>query len=226
MRAKVSNAFIGLFFIIVAVLLAGNAVFDWDFSLFFKGWWTLFIIIPSLLSIVKSGFRISNSICLIVGTMLLVTNRFPQVFTWSLFRELVFPAVLFVIGINILFSQSFKNVADKIVGNNAKGPDYTAIFSTVKQQHIGEAFIGSNVTSIFGTVDLDLRHAIISQDVVIDVTSVFGGANIYLPANVKSKLSTVPIFGGATDKTIHPTDGNAPTVYINSVCVFGGVDVK
>ncbi len=226
MRNRASNALVGLFFIIAAVLLAGHAIFDWSFSLLFPGWWTLFIIVPALLSIVKSGFKIFNSICLIIGAMLLVTKQFPEVFTWNLFGKLVFPSVLLVIGVNILFDRSFKNAADRAVRNNAKGPDYTAIFSGLKQRITREEFTGSDITAVFGGIDLDLRDAIINQDVVIDITAVFGGVNIYLPGNVRAKLSTVPIFGGATDKSIPSTDVNAPTVFISSVCVFGGADIK
>lgn len=226
MRARVSNVILGLFFVIAAIIWAGNEVFDWNFSIFFNGWWTFFIIIPAILSIVKTGFKIANSIFLILGLMLLGVNLFPAVFTWEIFRGLIFPVVLLVIGLGILFGRPLKNAAYKAAIENTKGQDYSAIFGSVNQRVINEEFQGADISAVFGGVELDLRGAIINQDVVINLTTVFGGADIFLPPNVKAKLSTVPIFGGASDKSIHSIDINAPTVFVNSVCVFGGVDIK
>ena len=47
-----------------------------------------------------------------------------------------------------------------------------------------------------------------------------------LPDNVKIKTSGVPVFGGIENKKENCKAENAPTIYINYVCVFAGVDLK
>lgn len=66
MRKNVANILWGLFFIGIGVGLIGNVLGFWDFSVFFKGWWTLFIIIPALVSMVQSGIRLGNLIVLAI----------------------------------------------------------------------------------------------------------------------------------------------------------------
>jgi hypothetical protein len=71
MRNRISNVLWGLFFIIIGVGFAGNLFFDWDFHLFFDGWWTLFIIIPCLISMIQNGFGTASTIGFIIGVLLL-----------------------------------------------------------------------------------------------------------------------------------------------------------
>ena len=43
--------------------------------------------------------------------------------------------------------------------------------------------------------------------------------------NIKVKIKSTPIFGGVTDKSVHNQESEH-TIYINSTCIFGGVDIK
>ncbi|NLZ47136.1 MAG: hypothetical protein GX896_10645, partial [Clostridiales bacterium] len=75
-------------------------------------------------------------------------------------------------------------------------------------------------------IDLDLRRSIITTDVTINATNVFGGSDIFLPDNVKCVLSDTPIFGGVDNHHVDSINPNAPIVYINGMSVFGGMDIK
>ena len=50
--------------------------------------------------------------------------------------------------------------------------------------------------------------------------------DIYLPDNVNVKLKSTALFGGADDKRRFEDLPGAPTVYVSSLCLFGGVDIK
>ena len=79
------------------------------------------------------------------------------------------------------------------------------------------------------TWDNNTRSAIVEQtedDVVINANATFGSIDIYVPQYVRVIVKSTSIFGGVTDKTTPAADVNAPKVYVNSVCLFGGVDVK
>ena len=47
-----------------------------------------------------------------------------------------------------------------------------------------------------------------------------------MPANVKVKIKSVPIFGGVDNKANTQADENSHTIYINSTTVFVGVEIK
>ena len=61
-----------------------------------------------------------------------------------------------------------------------------------------EEFKGKNLDAIFGGIDLDLRGAKITSDVVINASAVFGGIDIIVPENVKVKIKSNAIFGGVS----------------------------
>jgi len=77
----------------------------------------------------------------------------------------------------------------------------------------------------FGGLTVDLRNAVITQNISIDAIAVFGGVDILLPANVTVKLSDNSMFGGCS-KHRNNAAADAPTVYVNAVAMFGGVEVK
>lgn len=226
MRIKTSNILWGAFFIILGLGFAGNAFNMWNFNIFFDGWWTLFIIIPCGISLIQNGFKISNLIGLMIGIMLLLAAQ--GVVEGNVLGKLIVPFIFVLIGLSMIFKNLFRgehggHIDIKYQGGNS---EHSAIFSGGRYQVTGEKFMGTTMNAIFGGVDLDLRNAIIDEDVVINATAVFGGINIYVPSNVKVKVSNVPIFGGVDNKAFNSPDPNAPTIYLNSTCMFGGIDIK
>ncbi|HEY5525349.1 MAG TPA: LiaF domain-containing protein [Clostridium sp.] len=230
MRSKLGNVLWGLAFIVAGVGVAGDISGLWNFNLLFKGWWTLFIIVPCLVSMVQNGVNRGNIIGLVIGALLLIEaqNIVPR----NLVGKMIFPIILVFIGLSIIFKDNkgkFNCCKNKVHHTNTSGDGYinaVGIFGGSKMIPANERVTGATATAIFGGIDLDLRNAIIDEDIVIDSTAIFGGVNIFLPPNVNVKVSSLPIFGGVDDKSIHTAAENAPTIYINATCVFGGMDIK
>lgn len=227
MRNRTSNILWGLIFIVISLGFAGNAFDLWNFELFFDGWWTLFIIVPSVISLAQNGFSTSPLIGLSIGIILLLSAQgiLPAGILW----KLMIPVILFLIGINLIFKDSLfhSKVKSRVnINYSSKGPDYSAIFSAQKIMCAHEPFNGASVNAIFGGVDLNLRDAIITEDVVMDCSAIFGGIDIFVPNNINVKVSSVPIFGGVSNKTNRPLDPSVPTLFINATCMFGGIDIK
>lgn len=221
MKKKISDIVLGAILIIAGVIFLGNEFDFWNIKLFFKGWWTLFIIVPSVLGLCEKGNKVSAILGLLIGVLLLFAAR--DIIRWSSVGKIFLPALLIIIGVSIIFKRNFKmSKIDNKYGKN----NYIAIFSGSEENISNQKFEGTNITAIFGGVELDLRNAIIEKDVVINCTTVFGGIDIMLPDNVKVKTSGVPVFGGVENKKENSKEDKAPTVYINYVCVFAGVDLK
>lgn len=228
---KVENVLWGLVFILAGIIVGGKAIGIIDINLFFDGWWTLFIIIPACISLITEKGKIGSIIGIIIGVMLLLACQ--GIITFSVIGKLVLPLILVGVGISIMFRETVeRKISDEIKNiensKDLKGKEvYCATFSKHEVKSKEEKFEGANIIAVFGGVECDLRNAVIESDVVINATSVFGGADIYLPENVNIKIKSTAIFGGVenTRKDININE-EYHTIYINAITVFGGIDIK
>lgn len=226
MRDKWTSGVFGIAFIVLGVLYGLNAFSIWSFNIFFNGFWTLFIIIPSVISILKNGFSTGSTICLALGSIWLLSAQ--GFLNDGVAGKLIFPMILVVIGINIvrknLFQREYNNRIS--VKYSGEGQDYTAVFGGSNYKVEYEKFNGASVNAIFGGVEVDLRNSYIDEDVVINASAIFGGVEIYVPSNVRVKITGIPIFGGIENNVKNELDETAPIVYINATCMFGGIEVS
>lgn len=226
MRKRIGSIIWGILFIVAGVGFAGNAFGLWNFDLFFSGWWTLFLIIPAAVSMVENGPNTGNSILLLAGLVLLLSAQgFIQ---REIIGKLFFPVVLVLVGLSILLGSRAHHTAPKEAAAGAAvgpHPSYNAVFSGSSVRWPAEPFAGATLSAVFGGVDLDLREAVITQDVIIDATVVFGGIDLYVPPNVRVKVAGTPVFGGVENKAAAMSE-DAPTIYVNCTCIFGGMDIK
>jgi len=208
----------GIAIIALGVIFAGNALNLFNINIFFKGWWTLFIIIPSFIGLFKRGSFFSSTLGLVIGFLLLLAAQ--DFIAWHMVGKIFIPVLIIMVGLSFMFKPNFKA---KQISKKVK-KEYVGIFSGCEEKIVNE-FDGANCVAVFGGIDLDLRDTEIKEDIVIECVSVFGGIDIKVPDNVVVKTSGVPIFGGAENKVRTPKDKKTHTVYINYVCVFGGIDV-
>lgn len=202
------NKILGVSILGVGVVLLGNVLNFWDISLFFDGWWTLFIIIPSLYGYFKKQW-VSSTASLSVGVFLLLSAN--DIVSW----EVVFPVILIMIGVSFLFKQK-PNIDEK------SSKDYIAIFSG-NENKIESELNDMSIMALFGGVELDMRTATLYKDITIECTCLFGGVDILTPENSIVIIKGVPIFGGVENNALK---GNGNTITINVTCLFGGVEIK
>lgn len=223
---KVSNCLWGLVFIILGVIFGLNALNLANINIFFDGWWTLFIIIPCFIGLFKDNDKTGNLIGLIIGICLLLGCL--DVIAFDLIWKLLGPGILIIIGFSFIFKDTLNKKVKQEIKKLAKNdfPEYCATFGSQNINFINEQFEGCNLTAVFGGVKCDLKDSIINEDVVINASAIFGGITIYVPQNVKVKISSTPIFGGVKDER-HNTKGDyKQTIYINATALFGGVEIK
>lgn len=257
MRSRISNILWGLFFVFIGIGFAGNALNLWHFNLFFPGWWTLFIIIPCIISLVQYGYRPGSLIGLIIGVMLLLSRQ--GFFNPYLVGQLILPVIFIIIGLSIMFPNHFhrENHGGHFGPSGSSGADtgdtyrdntyrytagdgsswqnsthtdgskiHTATFASLNINFDNEIFSGTTANAYFGAAALHLENAIINEDVTIYCNATFGGIELYLPSYVKVKVQSTPVFGGVSNKRRYMANQDAPTVFINATCMFGGVEIK
>lgn len=222
------NILWGIVLVIIGVIVGLNALNITNIDIFFNGWWTLFIIIPSLIGLLNEKDKTGNIIGLIIGIVLLLGVQ--NIINFDLIWKLILPMIIIIFGLSLIFGNTFNNKINKEIKkiNNKKGKneEYCSTFSQQKIDFDDEEFKGASLTAVFGGITLDLRKAKINEDVVIDTTSVFGGIDIYVPDNIKIKVKSTSIFGGVDNKKIKNDNEKEHIIYINASCIFGGVDIK
>ena len=209
------NVFWGVVLIVIGVLYLGRNMDWWDFSIFFSGWWILFLIVPSLISLVRRESIGTSFLILDLGVLMLLASQ--DVILWSTIWKVFIPVIIIVVGLSVIFSNR------KIRKPKANAKSYVAVFSGIEET-IDEIKSDFQVTSIFGSVELDLRDVKLKNDLVIDCFTLFGGIDIHLPKDVKVEVSGLPIFGGL-DSKYKSSESSKYTIYVNHTTIFGGIDL-
>lgn len=225
---KFSNVLWGLALISVGVIIGLNSFGITDIDLFFEGWWTLFIIVPSFIGLLTQREKTGNAIALCIGVFLLLSVR--DVISFDMLWKLAVPAIIVIIGLKMVFAGIFGNKTPEQVRRIKESREglkgATATFSGSDINFDGEIFYGTDLNAIFGGIKCDLRQAIIDQDCVINASAIFGGVDIFIPEGVNVKIYSNSIFGGVSESKHAPSKGHPHTLYINATCMFGGVEIK
>ena len=223
---NLKRALWGIVLIAAAIVIALNSFDIIDFDIFFDGWWTLFIIIPSLVGVIQDRDKSGAIFGLCIGVFLLLCAQ--DILDFDMFWKLLVPAIIAFIGLKMIFSSFFKNKTDKIVKEiKVNGGDLqngVAVFCGTEMDFNGAVFFFVDLTAVFGGIDCDLRGAIIDKDCVIKVCAVFGAIDIIAPDNVKVVTNTSAIFGGVDNQK--SSQSGVHTIYIEGACIFGGVDIR
>lgn len=114
----------------------------------------------------------------------------------------------------------------------ANGDDYidsTACFGGVKKNIVSKKFRGGDVTNIFGGTEINLMQADIEDKANLEITQVFGGTKLIVPAHWEIKSEIVAILGTVEDKRpVNPTVGSEPTkvLVLVGTTVLGGIEIR
>lgn len=217
------NIIWGIVLIVIGVVYGLNTLNVISIDLFFSGWWTLFIIIPCMISLFTNKDKMGSIIGLIVGILLFLGAN--DIIDYDLIWKLIFPLIIITLGLSLIFKdRKITKKAEDITEDKNSG--ITAIFSGEEVSYDNRVFTGGNLTSIFGGIECDLRRAKIKNDVIINTYSFFGGIDILAPDNVKVSVSSTSLFGGVDNKKKNSDNTSDMTIYVNAICIFGGVDIK
>jgi predicted membrane protein len=100
------------------------------------------------------------------------------------------------------------------------------VFNSIHRVIISDNFRGGNITTLFGGTKLDLTQAKLAPgENVLELTTLFGGANIRVPQNWRVILNVTSIFGGFDDKRFghyNNEETSEGILIIKGVTLFGG----
>lgn len=235
------------------VLLTGVALLLRGMDLIVFPWWlfrwpTILIIIGIVIGI-RSNFENNAWLVLVlIGGLFLLRDL--DIFGRELWK--FGPAIaVMVLGVVIIFRalargqknkdrynryeatsyDSASTPSETVSSSNIDSDDYIDLVNVIggtKRKVFSKQFRGGETVNFFGGTHLDLTQADLEGNAAIDITCVFGGVQLIVPANwsVESRVTTV--LGGLEDKRAPVTLQGPPQkrLVLTGVCVFGGIEIK
>lgn len=108
--------------------------------------------------------------------------------------------------------------------------DSTNILGGVKKNILSKKFKGGEVVNVFGGAHINLTQADFEGTATLNVTQVFGGSKLIIPANWEIRQSeTVTVCGGIEDKRpVQPnhTGESQKVLILVGTTVFGGIEIN
>lgn len=151
--------------------------------------------------------------------------------------NVLWPLVLIAAGVVMLiYRMHWQPLASRMnpgASNESRSSEHTlrefALFSQVKRRVQSPAFEGGELSATFGGIEIDLRHAEISNEdrrVILEATTAFGGIEIRVPEHWRVSVEGTAVFGQFEDKTIPPRPEpgvTTPVLVIRGGVAFGAV---
>ena len=219
-RVTSGNSIWGVVLVFLGVGFLLETTSSAHFGNFVANYWPVVLLIVALFKLIEGRVRSATFWGLLGLILLLATLGVFKVGFWSVF----WPAVLILVGLNLLFhAGSFA-----VTGDSNSNLNLIAGFGSVHKVAASKNFQEANMVSFFGGSKLDLKSAKLSKNgAEINVVSLFGGTEIIVPDNVPVKVDVVALFGGSEDKRQHPSvEIEEPYLTIQGFVIFGGVEIK
>lgn len=227
-----------IIFGIILVILGTGFLLDQFGVISFTGiisiYWPLLLIIVGTLGLLKrNSSKFISGLILIFGILFQIQKLgFLKVDVFKTF----WPVVLIALGFSIIFSRGnliIKTASSyKSSGYNKNVSlenviDESAIMAGIERNVHSQEFRDGKVTVIMGGIDLDLREAkLYNNEAHLEINTIMGGVDIYVPDNWRIEHKGTPILGGFTNKRKYIGDINAPLLVINFSAIMGGIEIK
>lgn len=213
---------IGLLIILIGIGFLLQQADLFQFTNFLVDWWPLIFIIIGFVQLLYHAqvSLFTGPLFIIIGAILLM-NQWTDM---SLFNFL-WPIIIIYVGIIFIFFQSKDH---KSIDENHMLQSFS-LFSGSEIISRSNPLKGGTVTTIFGGADIDIREAVIEDDeIVIELTALFGGIELRVPHDVQVHVKGVPIFGGWEDSTRitqREEATNPKKINVKCITIFGGAEI-
>lgn len=216
----------GVCLLALGLILLGNSLGLLSVNLFFKGWWTLFIIIPSFYGLFAKDSFSTSLVFLIAGVLLLLKEQKIIKGDINVFT-IIIALVIIRVALSFIFKKrnGFKYDGKAIKGHKSNSAAAVAVFSGREERYSEKVSALPDAVAVFGGVDIDLRDAVFENDVCLNATAIFGGIDIIVPNNINVVCNGTGIFGGC-ENARKTGSSSQHTLSVEYTAVFGGIDVK
>jgi hypothetical protein len=101
------------------------------------------------------------------------------------------------------------------------------VWSGIERKVTSPDFRGGDVTAIMGGAEIDLRPAKMPGGrAIVDLTVMWGGVEIFVPADWQVTVEALPLMAGIEDGTRAPAGEVRGNLVLRGVVLMGGVEIK
>jgi len=243
-RGPGSRILLGLFLFLIGCFLLLKEVLPQFFPVWLFTWPMILIAIGLYLGIRDRFRQIGSFILIFLGILFLARN-----FGMGLdIHRFLIPIMLVFLGVVMIlrpkknrcenyFKEEFPSESSsqesilsdepKKTGSNEDYFESTNIFGGTQKSILSKKFRGAEITCIFGGCEIDLSNADISETAIINLSLIFGGGKLIIPADWQVRSNLVPIFGGIGDVR-NPSQRvlSSKILILEGACVFGGLEIS
>ena len=223
-----------------ALLLVGAVLLIGAFGIDLPDWiisWPMAIIAAGIIVGATTKFRDYTWLMMIgAGIFFLIVREFPEVNI----QRYILPIIFIVVGLLVLYGSRESWFSLRRSNSDGNSPqdegrqaedqsiEMTSAFGGIKKVIYNKSFRGGEILTVFGGGEVNLMNADFEGTIILEVTVMFGGIKLIVPAHWEvSTTETVAIFGGIDDKRSYntPTDPNKKLI-VRGTILFGGLDVR
>lgn len=208
--------------------------------------WPSFLIVLGLSGLIGKNRNVLFSLILIMVGGVFLAQAFDLLNNIQV-SDFIFPTILIFIGISFLFprrsttffeynSTSSEDREDKYTTSGKKKNksfyresnrrEYNAILSGLSEKIVNKDFKNVTLTTLLGSANIDFREIDLTADsAVIEVNSILGSSDLYLPIGFRYEIEGTTIFGEV--ENFLENDVNASKIIqIHYACVLGEITLR
>jgi len=193
-------------------------------------WWPAVLVAYGLTRLTGTAGRRNTglgAICTVGGALLLLHESGIVHFDpWDFW-----PVVLVVLGGSMVAGAMRRHRDADASRTPGAATDSTlntfVVWAGIERKVVSPDFRGGDVTAIMGGAEIDLRHAKMPAGrAVIEVTVMWGGVELYVPADWTVTVEALPLMAGIEDATRAPAGEIRGHLVLKGVVLMGGVEIK
>lgn len=191
--------------------------------------WPSLLILIGVYNLVRDRrIQIFSVILIGIGTIYLLNELDIIVVTFRQIMMYFWPALLILLGFNILFSRPRKirpiEPSSK-PRHTSNQREYNAFLNSVNERVNNMSFEYSSINSVMASAEIDFSTIEFKNDTAsIEINSVLSSVLVKLPSGVRINLSGSPILGDITDKSMGDPNSNK-TLNVNFTCILGNIEI-
>jgi predicted membrane protein len=102
----------------------------------------------------------------------------------------------------------------------------TAVFGNIRKTMITKNFGGGEVSTVFGSAEINLMQADLQQQAKLELNAVFGSIRLIVPTHWQIKMETSAVLGGVEDKRPKHAIYSDKILLLEGNAVFGGIQIE
>jgi predicted membrane protein len=168
-----------------------------------------------------AGGGFGGFVFIVVGSWLLLEQTaLVRISLWEMW-----PALLVAFGMFLVW-KGVTSPRRRTVALTGDVVSAIAVLGAVSQANNSPAFRGGELTAVLGGCELDLRHAAIDGEALIDVFAMWGGIEIRVPEDWTVVSHITAVLGGVDDQTRSIQAAGRHRLVLRGFISMAGVEIK